>query len=77
MAPACLSNECEEIERCRMACEADFFFRMGFLSINDEDVDKRLGGGEFARFKDFLESECSGPYSQVTSQSFSLSIVSQ
>lgn len=49
------------MDRVRIACEADFFFRMGFLSIKDEDMDRRLGGGEFAGLRDFLESDCSGP----------------
>lgn len=44
-----------------MTCDADFFFRMGFLSMKEDDVDKRLGGGEFAELRDFLESDCKGP----------------
>jgi hypothetical protein len=61
MAPACFSNECDEMERCSIACEADFFFRIGFLSMKEDEVESRLGGGEFAGLRDFLESDCSGP----------------
>ena len=49
------------MERCRIACEADFFFKIGFLSMKDDEVDRRLGGSELAELRDFLESGCSGP----------------
>lgn len=40
--------------------------------MKDEEVERWLGVEDMARLSDFLESVCSGPYSQVTSQSFSL-----
>ncbi len=49
------------MERWRIDCEADFFFRIGFLSRKDDEVDRRLAGREIDGFKDFLASECSGP----------------
>ena len=55
-----------------MTAEADFFLRMGFLEIKDDECDIRLGGGEVLLMEwVILLLVCSGPYSQVTSQSFS------
>jgi hypothetical protein len=56
-----LSREWEDIDRCRIACDADFFLRIGFLSMKEEEVDRRLGGGESAEFREFLEADCNGP----------------
>ena len=39
--------------------------------MNDEEWDSRLGGGDVFVLNGFLVVVCSGPYSHVTSQSFS------
>jgi len=59
-----------------MASEADFFLRIGFLCRNDDEVDRRLGGGDAVVLKAFFVSVCNGPYSHVTSQSLSLETIS-
>jgi hypothetical protein len=70
-APACLSNECDEIDFSNIATEAAFFFKIGFLLMKDDECDNRLGGGDEFVLKGFLVVVCNGPYSHVTSQSFS------
>lgn len=47
MAPACLSRECVETDRCKIASEADFFLRIGFLLRKELVLERRLGGGVF------------------------------
>jgi len=59
------------MERCKIASEADFFFKMGFFCRKEDDVDIRLGGGEAVVLSGLLVSVCNGPYNQVTSQSLS------
>ena len=53
-----------------MTADADFFFRMGFFAMKDDDCESRLGGGVLL-MSDLRPGVCSGPYSQVVSQSLS------
>jgi hypothetical protein len=46
-----------------------------FMPLTKEPLlDKRLAGSEFCREQNRFEAGCKGPYSQVTSTSFSLMI---
>ena len=55
-----------------MTAEADFFLRIGFLEMKEDEWDNRLGRGDvFPTDSVVLLCVCKGPYSQVTSQSFS------
>lgn len=75
IAPACCKSVCCNKERCNIASDADFFFRIGFLSGYAPGVSRLLGGGD--EFEAITVSfpgwyVLSGPYNHVTSQSFSL-----
>lgn len=75
MAPACLSSACADNERCKIASDVDFRFKMGFLR-KEPVCDNWLGGGVAfgGPSSVLLIVVCNGPYSQVTSDSFSLEI---
>jgi hypothetical protein len=75
-APACFKSVWVETHCCKIASEAERFFRIGFL-FKEFDFEKRFGEGDEVDLKRFLELAWSGPYSHVTSSSLSLRRVSQ
>lgn len=69
---ACFINDDDEIERCSMTSDRLRFLRIGFLLTNELLRDRSLVAMEESLVKCLLFPVCSGPYSQVTSQSFNL-----
>lgn len=76
IAPACFRRVCCDRERCKMVSDAVFFFKIDFFSTSELGVERRLGGGDVLEVVKRFLSVCNGPYNQVTSQSFSLLVVS-
>lgn len=71
MAEACCKRVCCDNERCKIVSDAVFFFKIGFLSRYEFGVPRRLDVGDVGVISCLLYV-FKGPYSQVTSQSFSL-----
>ena len=71
---ACFTNDEDDSDFCSMASDMLRFLRIGFLTplTKDPDLDKRLTGSEFCCEQKRFEAGCMGPYSHVTSTSFSL-----
>jgi len=72
MSLARCKRECCDLDRSKMTADADFFFKLDFLEIKDDECDMRLGGGDVLVVDIVvLLFVCNGPYNQVTSQSLS------
>ena len=71
-AAAWLISDEVEMDFCSITSDMLRFFRMGFFTRNEFDLDKRLTGSEVFWLLCRLEEGWRGPYNQVTSLSFSL-----
>lgn len=71
---ACFTSDDEEIDFCSIASDMLRFLRIGFLTpcTNEFVLDSRLAGSEFCCEQKRFDAGCIGPYSHVTSTSFSL-----
>jgi hypothetical protein len=70
---ACFTSDDDDNDFCNIASDMLRFFKIGFLTLTNEFVfDNRLAGSEFCCELNRFEAGCMGPYSHVTSTSFSL-----
>lgn len=51
ISPARCRSVCCDLDRSRMTAEADFFFKLDFFQIQDDEVDRRLSGCDCPRLK--------------------------
>jgi hypothetical protein len=75
-AAACFKSDEDDSDLWSIISDILLFFKIGFLFKNELDLDSLLllAGDVDGKCKDFSDPVCSGPYSQVTSQSLSLKI---
>ena len=74
---ACLSSNDAESDLRSIISDILRFLRIGFLLRKELDFEILLAGGEGDILNDLTDPVSSGPYNQVTSQSFSLADVSK
>jgi hypothetical protein len=71
---ACFTSDDDDSDFCSIASDMLRFFKIGFLtpSTNELVLDNLLAGSEFCDELNRFDAGCIGPYSHVTSTSFSL-----